>query len=433
MALPPSVSAKSRTRAMVTSKARATRTRATPLIVWLFCNLAINSPYPGSRALNILGNEGYEAVTISAMRPRAHRPTLGSQVWGCEDLVPVSGGRPRPGPHGAILRLLLVAAAIAATLVVAGCGAPDPDRPEPQPTHVAPTPSPHPTATATAAPGQALAVVMSVVVADRQPGLPQYDRDEWRHWTDVDGDCQDTRQEVLIAESLVPVTFTDEEACRVAAGRWTGPYTGDVLEDPRKLDVDHMVPLANAHLSGGHRWSAERKELYANSLSYPGHLVAATAAANRSKGAKGTGRVEAARPDLLVPVRHGLGVNQERVGPYRDQGGGGRAAGNAGRLPAQSAPAGPHHRHAHPCERPSSASARPRRPHGHARVLTEPARSTTLPGRTATARTSTGGPKRRPSTRPRADRIPTPTGLTATGTALRAGPCPALPNRRSSR
>ena len=128
---------------------------------------------------------------------------------------------------------------------------------------------------------------MSVVVADRQPGLAKYDRDEWRHWTDADDDCQDTRQEVLIAESLVPVTFTDEEACRVATGRWTGPYTGDVLEDPRKLDVDHMVPLANAHLSGGHRWSAERKELYANSLSYPGHLVAATASANRSKGAKG--------------------------------------------------------------------------------------------------------------------------------------------------
>ena len=174
---------------------------------------------------------------------------------------------------------------MAATVVAAGCGAPEPERREPTPTQAAPTSLPQPTATA--APGQALAVVMSVVVADRQPGLPQYDRDDWRHWTDVDGDCQDTRQEVLIAESLIPVTFTSEEACRVATGRWTGPYTGDVLEDPGKLDIDHMVPLANAHLSGGYRWSDERKELYANSLSYPGHLVAATAAANRSKGARG--------------------------------------------------------------------------------------------------------------------------------------------------
>ena len=128
---------------------------------------------------------------------------------------------------------------------------------------------------------------MSIVVGERPQGLPTYDRDDWKHWTDVDGDCQDTRQEVLITESSVPVTFRDEGSCRVATGRWTGPYTGEVVDDPGKLDVDHVVPLANAHLSGAHGWSSERKELFANSLSYPGHLVAATAAANRSKGRKG--------------------------------------------------------------------------------------------------------------------------------------------------
>ena len=73
----------------------------------------------------------------------------------------------------------------------------------------------------------------------------------------------------------------------MASGRWTDPYTGDVVEDPGKLDVDHMVPLANAHASGGHAWSEERKELYANSLVYPAHLIAVTASANRSKGADG--------------------------------------------------------------------------------------------------------------------------------------------------
>ena len=182
-------------------------------------------------------------------------------------------------------RLLIAAAAI--SLLLAGCAGPEQESApsEGPPSSYAPPASPQ--HTATAAPGQPLAVVMNVVVAPRRPGLPKYDRDDWKHWTDVDGDCQDTRHEVLISESSVAVTFADDGSCRVATGRWTGPYTGEVVEDPGKLDVDHMVPLANAHQSGAYLWSAERKELYANSLSYPGHLIATTASANRSKGRKG--------------------------------------------------------------------------------------------------------------------------------------------------
>ena len=125
--------------------------------------------------------------------------------------------------------------------------------------------------------------------------IPQYNRREWRHWIDVDRDCQDARQEALIAESLTGVVYEPGRTCRVESGDWLGAYTGERFSDPSELDVDHMVPLKNAHISGGWAWSRARKKEYANDLTYPNHLIAVQASANRQKGSKG--------PDEWRPAR----------------------------------------------------------------------------------------------------------------------------------
>lgn len=127
---------------------------------------------------------------------------------------------------------------------------------------------------------------VTVRLAETPAGLPAYSRGDWAHWSDADGDCQDTRQEVLLAESRKPVKYKTKRRCVVRRGLWVGLYTGRKVRDPRNLDVDHMVPLAEAHRSGGWAWTVARKREFANSLGFKDHLIAVTKKANRAKGAR---------------------------------------------------------------------------------------------------------------------------------------------------
>ena len=129
-----------------------------------------------------------------------------------------------------------------------------------------------------------------IAVAEVPAGIPDYDRDDWRHWTDEDRDCMNTRHEVLLEESLGEVTFKDSRRCSVLTGEWYGAFTSRTFTDASDLDVDHFVPLSNAHRSGAWGWSAEKKRMFANSLDDPGHLIAVENSANRAKGDKGPER-----------------------------------------------------------------------------------------------------------------------------------------------
>lgn len=106
-----------------------------------------------------------------------------------------------------------------------------------------------------------------------------YERDEFNHWIDADGDCQDTRAEVLLEESETK----PRGRCEVTKGRWLSTYDGVTVNRPGGLDIDHMVPLKEGWESGADRWTSELREAYANDLGDPRALIAVTAASNRSK------------------------------------------------------------------------------------------------------------------------------------------------------
>jgi uncharacterized protein DUF1524 len=133
--------------------------------------------------------------------------------------------------------------------------------------------------------------ITQLVVA--APHLDGYDRDLFGDWDDVDHDCQNTRAEVLIAESQVPVTFTTASSCTVTTGRWLDPWSGEVNTSAAVVDVDHTVALANAWRSGAWAWTPDQRAAYANDVADDAHLIAIPAGENHSKGDAGP---EAWRP-----------------------------------------------------------------------------------------------------------------------------------------
>lgn len=116
------------------------------------------------------------------------------------------------------------------------------------------------------------------------PSPPRYDRALYGDgWSDDDGDCRNTRAEIL-EEMSTAVVRRRAGGCSVESGRWIDPYTGNVLTDAADVDIDHVVPLAWAHAHGAASWPAGRKLAFAN---WAPNLQPVTASVNREKGADG--------------------------------------------------------------------------------------------------------------------------------------------------
>jgi hypothetical protein len=109
-----------------------------------------------------------------------------------------------------------------------------------------------------------------------------YSRDLFPHWVDADGDGCSSRNEVLIEEADDPVTVGS--GCSLSGGRWFSYYDRVSWTDPADVDIDHMVPLAEAWDSGARSWSTAERQAYANDLGDHRTLVGVTDNVNQAKG-----------------------------------------------------------------------------------------------------------------------------------------------------
>ncbi len=163
-----------------------------------------------------------------------------------------------------------VAAAVLTVSVAAGCELP--------PDEGSGTGSSDGGATRTSDPAAARDKLDKLEVVTRTGSMSGYSRAKFPHWRDTGSNC-DIRDSVLKRDG----TKVKVSGCNVVAGTWISVYDGDRITDPAKVDIDHVIPLANAWRSGAASWTTAQREDFANDLDHP-QLVAVSASSNRSKG-----------------------------------------------------------------------------------------------------------------------------------------------------
>ncbi|MFD7979283.1 HNH endonuclease family protein [Streptomyces sp. NPDC059071] len=106
-----------------------------------------------------------------------------------------------------------------------------------------------------------------------------YSRDLFPHWITQSGTCN-TREVVLKRDG---VNVVQDSSCAAVSGSWFSEYDGATWTVASDLDIDHVVPLAEAWRSGANSWTTSKRQGFANDLTRP-QLIAVTDNVNQSKG-----------------------------------------------------------------------------------------------------------------------------------------------------
>ena len=112
-----------------------------------------------------------------------------------------------------------------------------------------------------------------------ESSMTGYDRAKFPHWSSQGNSCS-TREVVLKRDGTNVAT---DSSCAATSGSWFSQYDGNTYTSASSIDIDHVIPLAEAWRSGASSWTTSQRENFANDLTGP-QLIAVSASSNRSKG-----------------------------------------------------------------------------------------------------------------------------------------------------
>jgi len=121
--------------------------------------------------------------------------------------------------------------------------------------------------------------ILAILPVAKEYAQAPYNTSLFSHWVDADKDCLNTRNEVLKRDSRVPT----RGKCKITTGLWISWIDGKRVKNPSTLDIDYMVPLAEAWESGASQWNPAQRRSFANDLGFAWTLQAISLSVKRSK------------------------------------------------------------------------------------------------------------------------------------------------------
>ncbi|WP_412538287.1 HNH endonuclease [Longispora sp. K20-0274] len=128
-------------------------------------------------------------------------------------------------------------------------------------------------------PAEKVRAELDMVRVEPPHPMTGYSREKFPHWVRQYGRC-DTREVVLARDGE---GVEQDRECRAVSGTWYSEYDGRTFDSAGQIDIDHMVPLANAWRSGADTWDTPLRRQFANDLEHS-QLIGVSAASNRAKG-----------------------------------------------------------------------------------------------------------------------------------------------------